>query len=145
MPDTHRFLARGGPIWPARQIPEFTRPEPTPRQETGYRCPLGHDFAVPFTAATDIEVEVPDWWECRSHAVMGLRHGCDETQPPAIKHSDRRRLGNDDGRTHWDRLLDRRTRQELAVLLDERLAYLGRCRKLGVPPEPAPTGSKAPC
>ena len=122
MPQT-RFPRLSVGSQPAAGAPETERDEPTPRQWISYCCPRGHTFDVPFTSASDVEVDVPDEWECRQHSVASRRHGAPldrrKTKPP---------------RTHWVMLRERRTIPELHALLQERLALLGHGSQL----EPLP-------
>lgn len=79
-----------------------------PRQESVYDCPNGHTTILPFS----VEADVPLVWECRCGATAVLRdHEKPEEKPGKPQ------------RTHWDMLLERRSFEELQVLLDERLAY----------------------
>lgn len=86
----------------------------SPRKRSVYRTDDGSTFSVMFAA----EAEVPEVWQSPKSGKEG-------------------RLINDEGelvqteeaeskapRTHWDMLLERRTRAELEELLEERLAYL---------------------
>lgn len=82
--------------------------EPAPRQVVEFTCPDGFSFKVPFS----VEAEVPDTWESGTHGI-GVRVGSEN----AGKSNDKQ------GRTHWDMLLERRSMDELKVLLDERLAH----------------------
>ena len=85
--------------------------ELAPRQVVAYDCPNDHRFEVPFSAEAD---EIPAKWECR---VCGaLAHRAD------IAQADEKR--GKPPRTHWDMLLERRTREELEEILAERLAVL---------------------
>jgi hypothetical protein len=63
------------------------------------------------------EAEAPDEWECKhcSHVATRLV----DSQPVVVDHSDEKIA-----RTHWDMLLERRTRDELEELLAERLTVL---------------------
>lgn len=85
-----------------------------PRKKSVYRTVDGSTFEVHFAA----DAEVPELWESPRTGQEG-------------------RLVADDGslvqstvaeakapRTHWDMLLERRTRAELEELLEERLQYL---------------------
>jgi hypothetical protein len=80
--------------------------ELAPRQVCHYDCPNGHTVTMPFS----VEADIPSVWECRCGAEALLRDG---TQPDAkpVKHV----------RTHWDMLLERRSMEDLEVLLEERL------------------------
>lgn len=80
-----------------------------PRQPVSYDCPDGHVTTMPFS----LEAEVPLVWECRCGAEALLRDG-DKPEPKNIKPA----------RTHWDMLMERRTTDDLEVLLAERLEVL---------------------
>ncbi|NCD16418.1 MAG: RNA polymerase-binding protein RbpA [Actinobacteria bacterium] len=81
-----------------------------PRQLARYDCPNGHVIELPFS----LEAEVPAVWECRCGEEAILR---DHVKPEPTKPVKQ-------PRTHWDMLLERRTREELEVLLEERLELL---------------------
>jgi hypothetical protein len=83
--------------------------QPAARHKVRYDCPHGHSFVVPLS----VEAEIPTLWECRCGA-EALRE--DAEQPPL-------KPGRP-ARTHWDMLLERRTRAELEELLAERLELL---------------------
>lgn len=80
-----------------------------PRQPVSYDCPNGHVTTMPFS----LEAEIPLTWECRCGAEALLRDG-DRPEPKAVKPA----------RTHWDMLLERRSVDDLEVLLEERLELL---------------------
>lgn len=84
------------------------------RQVREYRVTDGSTFAVTFAA----EADIPERWTSAKTGMEGqlleqdgtlAAHTVKETKPP---------------RTHWDMLLERRTRAELEELLEERLQYL---------------------
>jgi RNA polymerase-binding protein len=84
------------------------------RQVREYRAPDGTTFSVTFAA----DAEVPERWTSPKTGQEGqlleedgslAAQNVKETKPP---------------RTHWDMLLERRTRAELEELLEERLQYL---------------------
>ncbi|HET8896041.1 MAG: RNA polymerase-binding protein RbpA [Actinomycetota bacterium] len=86
----------------------------SPRKRAVYRTVDGTTFEVVFAA----EADVPDAWESPRTGQEGRLIGDDgelveqeavETKAP---------------RTHWDMLLERRTRAELEEILQERLEYL---------------------
>ncbi|WP_150309043.1 RNA polymerase-binding protein RbpA [Planctomonas psychrotolerans] len=86
----------------------------SPRQKKTYRSENGSTFEVVFAA----DAEVPDTWESPRSGQEGrlvddngalVEQDEVETKTP---------------RTHWDMLLERRTRAELEELLEERLQYL---------------------
>ncbi|GAA1195981.1 hypothetical protein JOE56_000090 [Brevibacterium paucivorans] len=81
--------------------------EPAPRQHVEYVCEDGHRFTVPFS----VDAEVPATWDSGAHGI-GVRSGGEEPDEEPEKAA----------RTHWDMLLERRSFEELQVLLDERLA-----------------------
>ncbi|MDY5128842.1 RNA polymerase-binding protein RbpA [Actinotignum urinale] len=87
------------------------------RKQIKYRCPNGHVFAV----AMVVNAEVPVAWQCRCGQEGELLEGegVDERKP--VKPV----------RTHWDMLMERRSIEELEVLLEERLDLLrtGRLRR----------------
>jgi len=127
MVEAHRFQVRVDQ--PARGAPEVERDEPTPIRRISYHCPRGgHEFAVPFAAATDVDVEIPDVWRCRHHGVDCRQVDRADAPLPPMPYRDRKRDG--DGRTHWDRVLERRSIPELYALLQERLALMGHGSQL---------------
>ena len=89
------------------------------RKQVIYACPGGHEFGV--AMATD--AEPPATWECRCGAEGLLRDepATDDKKPAKPQ------------RTHWDMLLERRSIEELEVVLTEQLtAYReGRLRPEG--------------
>jgi hypothetical protein len=90
--------------------------ELAPRQTTHYDCPNGHTVTMPFS----VEADVPAVWECRCGAEAVIRDG-EKPEPKPTKHQ----------RTHWDMLLERRSIEDLEILLQERLELLrgGPARK----------------
>lgn len=85
--------------------------ELAPRQSVAYDCPNGHRFEVPFSAEAD---EIPAKWECRVCGALAQRA---DVVPPEEKRAK-------SPRTHWDMLLERRSRDELEAILAERLEVL---------------------
>jgi len=85
--------------------------ELAPRQVVAYDCPNGHRFDVPFSAEAD---EIPAKWECRVCGALARRADVAEPEEKRAKAP----------RTHWDMLLERRSREELEEILAERLAVL---------------------
>lgn len=93
----------------ARSYENDLHVELAPRQVAVYDCPNGHTVTMPFS----VEADVPATWECRCGAAALLRDGAlPETKP--AKHV----------RTHWDMLLERRSIDDLEILLEERLDLL---------------------
>jgi hypothetical protein len=86
----------------------------SPRKKSTYRTEDGSTFEVVFAA----DAEVPDTWESPRSGQEGRlvddAGELVESEPIELKPT----------RTHWDMLLERRTRAELEELLQERLEYL---------------------
>ncbi|HEU0257699.1 MAG TPA: RNA polymerase-binding protein RbpA [Microbacteriaceae bacterium] len=95
----------------------------SPRTEYTYRCSqCGEDTVVVFSA----EAEAPHTWECKHCAHEArLLVGAKAVE---VDHSKDKPV-----RTHWDMLMERRTRAELEELLEERLAYLRARRGKAAP------------
>ena len=84
------------------------------RAEHQYTCTVC-DRVTTVTFAAD--AEAPEAWECRTcgeESALTINNA-----PVVIDHS-----GDKVARTHWDMLLERRTREDLQELLDERLEFL---------------------
>lgn len=86
----------------------------SPRKKSVYRTVDGTTFEVTFSA----EAEVPETWESPRSGLEGRLVADDGTlvqsEVAEVKPA----------RTHWDMLLERRTRAELEELLEERLGLL---------------------
>lgn len=81
----------------------------SPRIVARYRTGNGEEFEIPFAD----DAEIPASWECRNGHLGALIDGDGtEAKPKTGKPP----------RTHWDMLRERRTIEELDVLLNERLA-----------------------
>lgn len=90
------------------------------RQRAQYRTLDGETFDVIFSA----DAELPDTWESPKSGREGVLLSPDGTPVDII-------VGEIKApRTHWDMLLERRTRDELEELLQERLELL-RARRGG--------------
>ena len=81
-----------------------------PRQMIAFDCPQGHRFEMPFS----VEADLPQTWECRQCGATAMRVDANQTETKAVKPP----------RTHWDMLLERRSVDDLEVLLAERLALV---------------------
>lgn len=93
----------------------------SPRSRYTYLCPAcGKESEVVFSA----EAEAPETWECK-HCGQEARLLIGDT-PVEVDHTDVKTP-----RSHWDMLLERRTRAELEELLEERLQYLRARRGAG--------------
>ncbi|MGH8826595.1 MAG: RNA polymerase-binding protein RbpA [Jiangellaceae bacterium] len=80
------------------------------RQTVSYSCTAGHRFEMIFST----EAEVPALWDCPRCGAEALRVATDRPEDKPGKPA----------RTHWDMLLERRSVEDLEVLLDERLDLL---------------------
>ena len=89
-------------------------------QRAQYRTADGEVFDVIFAA----DAELPDVWESPKSGREGVLLAPDGT-PVDVEVGDAK-----PARTHWDMLLERRTRDELEELLQERLELL-RARRGG--------------
>jgi hypothetical protein len=86
----------------------------SPRKRAVYRTDDGTTFEVVFAA----EAEVPEVWESPRTGQEGRLVGDDgELVEQEV-------VDSKAPRTHWDMLLERRTRAELEEILQERLEYL---------------------
>lgn len=79
-----------------------------------YRTESGEIFEVPFAD----DAEVPGEWLCKNGQVGELVEG-EGTEAKPVKPP----------RTHWDMLRERRSIEELDVLLDERVDLLRKRRR----------------
>lgn len=90
------------------------------RQRAEFRCPAGHEFTVVFSATA----ELPVTWDCKSCDLAGIRLD----QGVEI---DREAVVVDGPRTHYDMVLERRSREELEELLEEMLISMRKRRSEG--------------
>jgi hypothetical protein len=91
------------------------------RTDHFYACTsCGRDTKLVFAA----DAEAPQSWECRTCGAEALLRIGDDTA--VVDHS-----GDKTPRSHWDMLLERRTRAELEELLEERLAFIRARRGAG--------------
>lgn len=90
----------------------------SPRITSTYQIADGSTFEVTFAA----DAEIPQQWESPKSGQEGILIAADG-KPVVLEESDAKVP-----RSHWDMLLERRTRAELEELLSERLDYL-RARK----------------
>ncbi|GAB2480700.1 RNA polymerase-binding protein RbpA [Luteococcus sediminum] len=80
------------------------------RQTVGFDCENEHHFEVTFA----MEADLPAEWECPRCGANSLRSDGTPPEEKAVKPV----------RTHWDMLRERRSIEELEVLLEERLEIL---------------------
>lgn len=90
------------------------------RQKADFRCPAGHEFSLIFSA----EAELPQTWECNKCDEIAIRteNGI-EIEVEGFE--------TEAKRTHYDMVLERRTRQELEELLEEMLQQMRQRRATG--------------
>jgi hypothetical protein len=86
----------------------------SPRKKAIYRTSDGTQFEVIFAA----DAEVPQQWESPKSGQEGILLSSDG-EPVELVETETKTP-----RSHWDMLLERRTRAELEELLQERLDYL---------------------
>jgi hypothetical protein len=86
----------------------------SPRVQARYRSDDGEIFEVTFAE----EAEMPETWTNPKSGKEGVLLSEDGTPVPSTQQEAKA------PRTHWDMLLERRTRAELEQLLEERLQYL---------------------
>jgi hypothetical protein len=86
----------------------------SPRKKSVYRTPDGSTFEVVFSA----EAEIPDVWESPKSGQEGVLL---DAAGVAV---DSEQVEAKAPRSHWDMLLERRSRAELEELLQERLTFL---------------------
>jgi len=86
----------------------------SPRKKSVYRTEDGTTFEVTFSA----DAEVPETWESPRSGLEGRLVGEDGALVQSVVAEVK------PVRTHWDMLLERRTRAELEELLQERLELL---------------------
>ena len=90
------------------------------RQDVDFACSNGHEFTLVFSS----EAELPDTWECNR---------CEQI---AIRQQDGKSINLESGdedaaRTHYDMVLERRSRDELEELLSEVLTDMRKRRSEG--------------
>ena len=82
----------------------------SPRQQLDFDCPAHHHFSLIFS----VEAQLPTSWACPTCWASAVRSDGVQAEAEHLKPT----------RTHWDRVLERRSIAELEVLLAERLALL---------------------
>lgn len=85
-----------------------------------YICPNAHQLELNFAN----DAELPQSWQCRKCAEQALLEV--EGQVIKLETSIER-----EGRSHWEMLLERRTREDLQEILQERLDYIRTRRAKG--------------
>ena len=84
-------------------------PQVAERVEVTYVCEANHQFSKVFAA----DAKAPTSWDCPH---CGKAAGNEQTAPDEPT--------GEEGRTHWDMVLERRTTEELATILAGRLKEL---------------------
>ncbi len=90
------------------------------RQNFSYRCGNGHTTELVFAA----DAEVPEMWQCRQCSEEAALVKDGKFVELEVTH-DR------PGRSHWEMLLERRTKEELEEILQERIDYIKARRATG--------------
>lgn len=85
-----------------------------PRQLVKYKTEDGEIYEVPFAD----DAEIPEEWMCKNGKLGTLMEG-EGVESKPVKPP----------RTHWDMLLERRSIEELDVLLEERIEALRKRRR----------------
>lgn len=90
------------------------------RQAAEFRCSNGHEFEVVFSATA----ELPTTWDCKhcDQVAVRMENGLEVDLATEIESGPR---------THYDMVLERRTRAELEELLEEMLAEMRKRRSEG--------------
>jgi hypothetical protein len=92
----------------------------SPRTKNSYQCPNGHLSELVFAQ----DAELPKTWQCKSCPSQAtlltdgklMKLEIDELKAP---------------RSHWEMLLERRSKEELEEILKERISYIRARRKAG--------------
>jgi hypothetical protein len=92
----------------------------SPRTKYQFLCPNGHSSDIVFAQ----DAELPQTWQCKSCSEFGtlLKDG----KPITLSLAEIKTP-----KSHWDMLLERRTKVDLELILKERLAYIRARRKAG--------------
>ena len=90
------------------------------RQTIEFRCAAGHEFAMVFS----MTAELPDTWECKQCDEIATR--LQDGNPVDLADSE---LSTQ--RSHYDMVLERRSKKELEALLQEVLVDMRKRRSEG--------------
>lgn len=90
------------------------------RQRVLFRCSKAHEFPIVFAATA----ELPITWECKSCDAVAVRL-VDGIEVDLVEEV------SDGPRSHYDMVLERRTREELEQLLQEMLVSMRKRRTEG--------------
>ncbi len=94
---------------------ESDQTENAPRLLTTFYCPAGHSFTMPFSLEAD---EIPEIWDCECGQVA-LRQGVKKHVGKPVKLA----------KSHYDMLMERRTKKDLEGLLKERVELFRKPKK----------------
>lgn len=115
MAETMRGMRLGAQSLETESGVEFS-----PRVTVNFRCPDEHEFNLVFSATADL----PNTWECKKCELIAVR--LENGNPVDLAESE-----EDGPRTHYDMVLERRSREELEELLAEVLADMRARRSAG--------------
>jgi hypothetical protein len=90
------------------------------RQKVDFRCSNDHEFSIVFSKTA----ELPTTWECKSCDAVAVRLE-DGVEIDLVEDT------SDGPRTHYDMVLERRSREELEELLQEMLISMRKRRAEG--------------
>lgn len=115
MTETMRGMRLGGQSLESDKGVELSE-----RQAVEFRCANNHEFTVVFA----LSAELPLTWECKSCDAVAVRleNGVEV---------DLAEEANEGPRTHYDMVLERRSREELEELLEEMLQSMRKRRAEG--------------
>lgn len=115
MAETMRGMRLGGQSLESDKGVELSE-----RQKVEFRCAKGHEFPMVFS----LTAELPTTWECKSCDAVAVRlEGGIEVDLAADT--------SDAPRSHYDMVLERRSREELEELLEEMLESMRKRRSEG--------------
>ena len=89
------------------------------RAEHTFQCPRGHQTDVVFAA----EADLPETWQCKDCGEQGIL--VEDGKVIEVNFEEKT------PRSHWEMLLERRSREELEEILQERLQYIRDRRSAG--------------
>lgn len=115
MAETMRGMRLGGQSLESDKGVELSE-----RQRVEFRCAKKHEFFVVFSATADL----PTTWECKSCDAVAVRL-IDGVEIDLAQDT------SEGPRTHYDMVLERRTREELEELLQEMLVSMRKRRSEG--------------
>jgi hypothetical protein len=115
MAETMRGMRLGGQSLESDKGVELSE-----RQKVQFRCAKQHEFSIVFS----LTAELPTTWECKSCDAVAVRL-VDGVEIDLAEDT------SDGPRTHYDMVLERRSREELEELLQEMLISMRKRRAEG--------------